>query len=80
MNTGKTITSGFGIEPLAALRIIWRACFKLSVLLAVTPPSCINAMLNALKVGAAGDCAIDMNERDRDMGQKSIIVIESQRQ
>lgn len=54
----------FGLgSPFAALRIISRACFRLSVLFAVMPPSCINARLKALKAGAVVICAIDLEAR-----------------
>lgn len=66
--TGKTIRSGFLLwacrSPAAALRIISRACFKLSILLAPMFPSWINARLNALRVGGLANMvmAVDAEE------------------
>ena len=59
LRTGSTMRFGFG-SPLAALRIISRACLRFSVLFAVIPPSCISARLKALKAGAVVICAIDL--------------------
>ena len=66
--TGRTIRSGFfpcaapppppTPSPLAALRIISLACFRLAVLSALIWPSWIRARLNGLNAGAGG--AVDM--------------------
>lgn len=54
--TGRTIKSGFPPtpSPLAALRIISLACFRLALLSAPIWPSWITARLNGLNAGAGG--------------------------
>ena len=62
--TGRTIRSGFPCappapSPLAALRIMSRACFRFAALSAPIWPSWISVRLNGLNAGAGG--TVDMN-------------------
>jgi hypothetical protein len=64
--TGRTIRSGFPCapptpSPLAVLRIISLACFRLAPLSAPIWPSWIRARLNGLKAGAGG--MVDINAK-----------------